>query len=210
MQNKPVTAEHEDGSVSITYTYYLPTTPAASCEVTYTVRPDGQVRVKLCYDPVEGLSEMPEFGMMMKIDADYENIRYYGLGPDENHVDRREGARLGIFKTTTRDNVTRYLVPQECGNRTGVRWADVTDARGRGLRFMGDAMEFSALPYTPHELENAAHADELPPIHYTVIRCAKMQMGVGGDNSWGARTHDEYLIDTSKRIEFEFGFVGIV
>lgn len=210
VQKKPVISEREDGSVSISFTYFLPTTPKASCEVTYTVRPDGEVRVKLGYDPVEGLTTMPEFGMIMKIDADYERIRYYGLGPEENHVDRREGARLGIFKTTTRENVTRYLVPQECGNRTGVRWAEVTDARGRGLRFMGDKMEFSALPYTPHELENAAHADELPPIHYTVIRCAKMQMGVGGDDSWGARTHEEYLIDTSKRLEFEFGFIGIV
>lgn len=207
---KPEITEHEDGSVSIAFTYCLPTTPQASCEVVYTVHPDGEVRVKLGYDPVEGLSTMPEFGMMMKLDADYERVRYYGLGPDENHVDRREGARLGIFETTTRENVTRYLVPQECGNRTGVRWAEVTDARGRGLRFSGDGMEFSALPYTPHELENAAHPDELPPVHYTVIRCAKMQMGVGGDNSWGARTHEEYLIDTSKRLEFEFGFVGIV
>ena len=207
---KPVVTEHEDGAVSIRFIYNLPTTPAARCDVTYTVHPCGEIAVTLGYDPVEGLSEMPEFGMMMKLDADYDRVRYYGYGPGENYVDRREGARLGIFETTPRDNLAHYLVPQECGNRTGVRWAEVRDRRGHGLRFTGAGMEFSALPYTPHELECAQHEDELPPVHYTVIRCTKMQMGVGGDNSWGARTHDEYLLDVSKRMEFTFRFVGVV
>ena len=207
---QPVVTEHEDGAVSIRFVYNLPTAPAARCDVTYTVHPCGEIAVTLGYDPVEGLSEMPEFGMMMKLSADYDRVRYYGYGPGENYVDRREGARLGVFETTPRANLAHYLVPQECGNRTGVRWAEVRDRRGHGLRFMGEGMEFSALPYTPHELECAQHEDELPPVHYTVIRCAKMQMGVGGDNSWGARTHDEYLLDVSKRMEFTFRFVGVV
>lgn len=100
-------------------------------------------------------------------------------------------------------------MPQECGNRTGVRWAEVTDHHGRGLRFTSGAMEFSALPYTPHELENAMHDYELPPIHYTVIRANLQQMGVGGDDSWGARTHDEHLIDVKKPLSFTFSFKGI-
>ena len=120
------------------------------------------------------------------------------------------GARLGIFRTTAGENLAHYLVPQECGARIGVRWAEVTDFRGRGLRFSGDAMTFSALPYTPHELENAAHEYELPPVHYTVIRAAQMQMGVAGDNSWGARTHEEYLLDVTGRKTFTFSFEGIV
>ena len=90
-----------------------------------------------------------------------------------------------------------------------MRWAEVTDYRGRGLRFTGDGMEFSALPYTPHELENAMHDYELPPIHYTVIRANLQQMGVAGDDSWGAQTHEEYLLDTSKHMSFTFSFKGI-
>ncbi len=65
-------------------------------------------------------------------------------------------------------------------------------------------MEFSALPYTPHELENAMHPYELPPVHYTVVRVAKAQMGVGGDDSWGAQTHPEYLLQTDKTMQFSF------
>ena len=93
---------------------------------------------------------------------------------------------------------------------TGVRWAEVTDYKGRGLRFEGDGLDFSALPYTPHEIENAAHDYELPPVHYTVIRAALKQMGVGGDNSWGARTHDEYLLDVSGPLELRFSFRGVL
>ena len=178
--------------------------------MTYTVHPCGTIDVTLHYDPVKGLGDMPEFGMMLKLDADYDRIRWYGMGPQECYCDRSEGARLGIWHTTARDNLTPYLVPQECGNRTGVRWAEVTDVRGRGLRFTGEGMEFSALPYTPHELECAAHPDELPPIHYTVIRAALKQMGVAGDDSWGARTHDEYLISVKKPLTFTFSFCGIV
>jgi len=206
---KPVVTEPGDGTVSVRFHYPLPTTPASGCDVTYTVHPCGTVDVKLTYDPVEGLSAMPEFGMIMKLSADYDQIRWYGNGPLECYCDRSEGAKLGVWRTTAKDNLTHYLVPQECGNRTGVRWAEVTDYRGRGLRFMGDGMEFSALPYTPHELENAAHEDELPPVHYTVVRCALRQIGIAGDDSWGAPTHEEYLIDVSKPLEFTFSFTGM-
>ena len=99
--------------------------------------------------------------------------------------------------------------PQECGNKVGVRWATVTNRKGRGMMFSGDKMEFSALPYTPHELENAMHPYELPQVHYTVVRVAKQQMGVGGDASWGAQTHPEYLIPIDKKLEFTFTFKGI-
>ena len=205
----PVATENPDGSVTISYTYGLGTKPDAQCELTYTVHPCGQVDVRLDYDPVAELGDMPEFGVILKMDADYDQVRFYGYGPNENYVDRREGARLGIYKTTTRENVSKYLVPQECGNRTGVRWAEVTDYRGRGLRFAGDGMEFSALPYTPHELENAMHDYELPPVHYTVIRANMQQMGIAGDDSWGAKTHEEYLLDASKHMSFTFSFKGI-
>ncbi|MCE5206829.1 MAG: beta-galactosidase small subunit, partial [Chloroflexi bacterium] len=84
-----------------------------------------------------------------------------------------------------------------------------TDRRGRGILFSGEELYFSALPYTPHELENAKHPFELPQVHYTVVRIASGQMGVGGDDSWGARTHDEYLLDISKSMNFEFCFKGI-
>ena len=207
--NVPTTVEETEHSVTITYTYYMPTTPAAKCQVAYTVFADGTVETKLTYDPVEGLPDMPEFGMMFKLNADYDNVEWYGYGPEETYADRRHGAKLGIYKNKAADNMAKYLVPQECGNKVGVRYAKVTDDRGRGLLFSGDELSFSALPYTPHELENAAHPYELPQVHYTVVRVALAQMGVGGDDSWGAWVHPEYHIDVTKPLEFTFRFRGI-
>lgn len=207
--NVPTTVEETEHSVTITYTYYMPTTPAAKCQAAYTVYGDGTVETKLTYDPVEGLPDMPEFGMMFKLNADYDNVEWYGYGPEETYADRRHGAKLGIYKNKAADNMAKYLVPQECGNKVGVRYAKVTDYKGRGLLFSGDELSFSALPYTPHELENAAHPYELPQVHYTVVRVALAQMGVGGDDSWGAWVHPEYNIDVTKPLEFTFRFRGI-
>ena len=198
-----------DGSVTFTAETDLPTNPPAVCRTTYRVHPCGRVDVCLHYDPVEGLGVMPEFGMITKLDADYNRVRFFGLGPEENHIDRRQGARLGIWEYRAEENLTPYLMPQECGNRTGIRWADIIDAKGRGLRLWLNGGEFSALPWTPHELENAAHGFELPPVCYTVLKMSAIQMGVGGDDSWGARTHDEYLPDVSGPMEFRFSFRGI-
>lgn len=192
----------------VTYEYSLPMNPAAGCTVAYHIAGNGSVRVTMDYTPVEGVTDMPEFGMMFKIPADFDKVTYYGLGPAENYCDRNKGAKLGMYKTTAKDNVTPYLMPQECGNRTGVRYAKVTNYQGAGMQFAGDNLEFSVLPYTPAEMENAGHYYELSDPHYTVIRVAKQQMGVGGDDSWGARTHDEYLLDVSKPVHFEFVFAG--
>lgn len=204
----PVIVQETD-KVTVTYTYYLPTTPESSCEVAYTVTGDGTVHTALSYDPPKGIHDMPEFGMLFKFDADYENLTWYGYGPAETYCDRERGGKLGIYQNKVADNIAQYLVPQECGNHTHVRRASVTDNLGRGIEFSGKELSFSALPYTPHELENAMHSYELPPVYYTVVRVALQQMGVAGDDSWGARTHEEYLIDVTRPLKLEFDFKGI-
>ena len=201
--------EVQEDCAIVTFTYCLPTIPASKCRLSYKVFGDATVETTLSYDPVKELSDMPEFGVIFKLDADYNKVTWYGMGPEETYTDRRKGAKLGIYENQVADNVARYMVPQECGNKTGVRWAKVTDRKGRGMLFAGDQMEFSALPWTPHEMENAAHPFELPEVHYTVVRVAAQQMGVGGDDSWGAKTHEEYLLDTKNKMKFTFSFKGI-
>ena len=208
-QFEDVLVEEHKGSVTVTFLYHLPTRPVTSCTVAYTVFGDGTVETSLSYDPVKELGDMPEFGMILKMNADYDHVEWYGMGPAETYTDRCEGAKLGIYKNKVTDNVARYMVPQECGNKVGVRWAKVTDRRGRGLMFEGDSMSFSALPWTPHEMENARHPYELPEVHYTVVRAAMQQIGIAGDDSWGARPLPEYLLDISKKMAFTFRFRGI-
>lgn len=203
------TVKEDVECVEVSYTYQLPTSPAASCELRYLVYGDGTVAVTLAYDPVPELGDMPEYGVIFKLDADFDQVEWYGNGPEETYSDRKKGAKLGIYRNQVADNMAKYLMPQECGNKTEVRYAKVTDRLGRGMLFAGDKMNFSALPYTPHELENAMHSFELPRIHYTVVRAAAGQMGIGGDDSWGARPHEEYLMDVSGKLEFTFCFKGI-
>ena len=205
--------EVNEKTVKVTYTYLMPTTPLSECRLSYEVSGDGRVKTTLSYDPVKELGDMPEFGVIFKFNADYDRVEWYGLGEAETYSDRKKGAKLGIYANKVADNIARYMVPQECGAKEEVRWAKVTDRKGRGMLFEMDEnngpMMFSALPYTPHEMENAMHPYELPEVHYTVVRVAKDQMGIGGDDSWGARTHEEYLLETDKKMEFSFVFKGL-
>ena len=169
----PVVEELEH-SVKLTYTFYMPTNPASSCQVTYHVFGDGTIETTMEYEPVEGLCDMPEFGMMFKFDAVYQHLKWYGLGN-----------KLGIYE----DTVTDYT----CESKNGVRYAELTNGKGRGMRFFGDELFVHALPYTPHEMENAAHTFELPEVHYTVVRVA----------------HSDSLSDVSKKKVFTFCFCGV-
>lgn len=209
----PYKIEKKKYSTVVQFTYWMPTTPESFCELSYEVYGDGKVTVQLTYNPVLELKDMPEFGVMFKVNPDYDQITWFGLGPEETYADRKKGGKTGLYTNYVKDNMASYLVPQECGNKEEVRYAKVTDSKGRGLLFTCDeeqkGMCFSALPYTPHQIEEAMHSYELPRVEYTVVRVAKAQMGVGGDDSWGARTHKEYLIPVEQPLCFKFSFQGI-
>lgn len=195
---------------TVRFTYELPTQPVVDCQVEYAVDGAGHVRVTVECEPPAELGDMPEFGMMLQTRPEFDDLVWYGEGPHECYVDRRQGARLGVWRGTVGEQLPPYLRPQESGSHTGVRWATVSDGEGRGLRFdCPGGMEFSALPWTPTELEEAAHPHELPARHRTVLRPALMRRGVGGDDSWQARTHPEFCLPAGQRLVFSFGFQGI-
>lgn len=212
MTEDPVLTE-DANSATVSFRYFLPTTPEATCIVSYQVYGDGTVKTTLSYDPVKELGDMPEFGMLFRLDADYRFVEWYGFGEQETYADRCHGAKLGIYHNTVDDNMAKYMVPQECGAKQQVRYATVTDRKGRGLRFAmtqeSGPFVFSALPYSPHEMEYAMHPFELPPVHYTYVRVALAQMGIGGDDSWGAKTHPEYLLKADQTMKFSFVFRGM-
>lgn len=192
-----------ENTAEVVTEYALP--GGASCTLRYRVLADGEIEVAESYHGAPGLPEMPCFGISLSIPRTYSQVRYYGLGPDENYIDRCCGAKLGVFHTTAAESLSQYRIPQECGNRTGARWVRLTDDTGRGLMITGaEPFEFSALPFTCHELENAYHHYELPPVTKTVLRLNHRQMGVGGDNAWGARTHDAFLIPSQGEYTFRF------
>lgn len=201
-----VDVQEQKDQVCVTFEYLLPTVPQTKAYVSYRVTGDGKIHVHALYKGTDGLPEMPAFGMDMKLKARYDRVRYYGRGPEENYLDRREGARLGVYSYQAAYNLSAYLFPQECGNRMDVRWVEVTDADGQGLRFETEGVPFenSVLPCSAYELEAATHREELPKAHYSWVRILESQMGVGGDDSWGAPVHEEYRLssDIDRNIKF--------
>ena len=215
---------YDGSSLEVAFRYGLPGSGLPAYTLTYLVHADGTVRCTFAFPGKEGLPPMPDFGLLFELSPALAGVRYYGLGPDENYCDRNMGAKLGIFAGSVSGMPEPYLKPQETGNRTGVRWAEVADAEGFGLRFeacsavydaccgsplAASGMNFSAIPWKPEELEAAAHAYELPRSAHTYVRVSAIQMGVGGDDTWGAKTHPEFLPGAERPVEFSFTFKGI-
>jgi beta-galactosidase len=201
-----IEVEEKIGQVSIGFTYKFSISNDIDVKTVYTVYADGSVRVKSEYKGADNLPQLPIFAVSFKLPADYDQLEWYAMGPEENYSDRAMGAKLGIFKNQVSDNLSGYVMPQECGNRTGVRTVSVTDRNGQGVIISSGTkpLECNISPYTAFELENAHHVYELPPVHYTVVTVAGKQMGVGGDDSWGAPVHDEHLIKANQDMEFQF------
>jgi len=204
--NENCEVEEKDGRVKVTYTYELSTVPKAVTEVSYEVDGNGAIEVRALFKGQQGLPELPAFGMRLITPEAAKKFTWYGRGPEENYCDRNEGARLGIYEDTPDNNLSRYLVPQECGNRTGVRWLKVSDMKGHSIGFRASSQPFDAsvLPYTAEELEPATHREELPAPRYTVVNILGAMRGVGGDDSWGAPVYPEYCVSGEKEIVTEF------
>jgi len=197
--------EYED-SVQIVFTYKASCIPQFEYTVAYTVYFDGKLGLCISYPGVKDMPDIPVFAFDFRMKKQFSNFSFYGMGPDENYSDRAKGARLGVWKSTASENFSQYLNPQECGNRTGVRTLTVTDGTADGIEFSktNEPFEMSVLPYSAYELENASHMEELPDVRYTWVRIAAKQMGVGGDDSWGAPVHDEFRIKAENPVKLEF------
>ena len=198
--------EVKDG-LKITYKYNLATNPVAYAEVIYFVNHLGEIAVEMNYEATEGLEDMFKFGMDFAIPADFDTLTWRGYGPDETYADREYGARYGTFTNKVEDNIPEYVMPQACGNHTGLRYAKVTNATGAGIQISqicSQPLSFSALPYSAHELELAQHVFELPQIHKTVLSINLKEMGVGGDNSWGARPEEKFDIPANQDYTLKF------
>ena len=212
MEGQTLLLEETGHSAVVTQRLRLPSRPEAFCNLRFEVFGTGRIDVELHYEHAEGLGDMPEFGVMLPLKAELDRLCWYGLGPMETYADRRCGGRMGLYRNRVEENLAPYLVPQECGGKEQVRFAELTDADGLGLRFESETAEgcaFSALPYSPHQMEEAAHAWELPKIAHTYVRISLARMGVAGDDTWGARTHPEYLLPGDRDLRFRFSFRGI-
>ena len=183
------TAREPDGSVRITYTFRFPTVPGASADLCYTVT-GSALRVDARYHGTENAPELPLFGVRFATVQPAARVSWTGLS-GETYPDRYKGAKFGAWSETP--HIPAYLVPQDCGVHMGTHTLTVHQ-QGPACRTTaaltlrmadGRPFAFSALPYTPHQLESAAHADELPAPAHTILTVMGPVRGVGGIDSWG-------------------------
>lgn len=193
----------EVGNGCVTDTYESPILPGTQVKVIYTPLMDG-VKVTVEWPGVENQPDLPAFGLQFLMDARLQQVKYLGLGPDDNYVDRCEGALLGWHGYAVKDGWTRYAKPQESGNRRGVRRLLLTGEDGHGVEITGDSLEISVQPWAPEQLMSVWHPDELVGSARTVLDVAMFRKGVGGDDSWGAPVLEQYTYPSQKPYRFSF------
>lgn len=181
--------------VRITAQAKLPVGDDTKYTTIYDVYGSGDIVVEAGMEPAGKLPELPRFGMQMALPGAYCTVTYFGRGPEENYWDRNSGSGLIRCSGPVEDMIHVYTRPQESGNRTDVRWLTLTDNNGAGLMAVGmPLLSVSAWPYSMDDLEQAKHIHELPRRDFVTLNLDWRQMGVGGDDSWGALPHDEYRL----------------
>lgn len=147
------------------------------------------------YPGYDNLPDLLNFGIIFKLDPSLNKVSYIGRGPEENYIDRKLGSMIGKYETTVDEMCTKYIYPQECGNRTEVSEVSIYNEQ-HNILFEGvdNLIEFSAIPYSFSQLEEAKHFYELGESTGTYVRISSKHSGIGGDDSWGSRCHEEYKI----------------
>jgi beta-galactosidase len=202
--------QHSNKSVvRIFATYEIPDA-RSTLKINYEVIGNGEVVIEMEMKPgVEGLPDLPRFGMQVELVRELNQLQYYGRGPHENYCDRFTSAFVDVYKSTVAKQYFPYIRPQENGYKTDVRWLIVESVQWEGLLFKSDPMfSFSALHYSTDDLdqltrENYRHTTDLKRRQAVFVNIDFKQMGVGGDNSWGARPHKQYTLPAK---DYKFSF----
>lgn len=172
------------GIVTVTSEYSL-IEGEASCVVSYSVNGEGVVKVDYRLKASTELSHIPKVGMQCGILRSYDQINWYGKGPLENYIDRRYGFAAGIYSLPIEKFMEPYVMPQENGNRTDVRWMFLADKQQNGLLVVADSLlSMSAWPYTEKNINEAKHTNELVAAGFITLNIDLIQMGIGGNDSW--------------------------
>jgi beta-galactosidase len=194
-------------AVRVTVSGTLPTSVESSYTTIYTVFGNGEIKVDNTLHPgASSLPYIPEVGTILFVPGALDRLDFYGRGPEENHWDRNTGSDVGLYRSTVGGQWTDYIRPQENGNKTDVRWVALTNRRGFGLLASGEPLlEVNASHFTPEDLSvGARHDYQLTPRGEVVLRLNYRQMGVGGDNSWGAQTHDAYKLFANRDYAYTY------
>ena len=192
--------------------------------MSYWVYPDGKLQIQADLDlPLnQGLPNLPKFGMQMVVDGQLEFAKWYGRGPFENYWDRKTAALVGLYQMPVKDMIHHYSRPQENGNRSDVRWFTLTNQQGQGFQVSAKVkpLNFSVWPYYQSDIDfvvgkdgsesasglvpvTTKHGAQVPMRDIVTVNIDALQMGVGGDTSWGRLVHPQYTIP-AQNYQYQF------
>ncbi|MNK09195.1 Beta-galactosidase [compost metagenome] len=199
-------------SLAYVYATYKMPQVYGQLEMKYCINQRGEMRISQSFtaDTTKKVAVLPRFGMQWIMPSGFEAISYYGRGPQENYIDRNFASQIGIYKQTVDQQYFPYVMPQETGNKTDIRWMEIRNKHGQGLFFTADStFSMSALHYFDKDLDDGPkrqqrHAADLVKRKQTQVNIDLRQMGVGGINSWGAWPLHEYTLPYK---DYSFSFV---
>ncbi len=225
---------HTDGKLNIAAA--LSPVPEKEEEMQTMTGPDGQPIPQEFIRMMRRSSKptLPRVGMRLRLPAAFNNVKYYGRGDVDNYWDRKTGALIGVYETTSEQMYFPYIRPQENGHRTDVRWLALTDDKDNGLVIVADdVIEFNALRNSVEQFDSQdsehdfqtnnyvnndvdvlngrkqTHINDIVPQNYVELNIDKIMMGVGGDNSWGASINPKYVIDDSVEQSYRFTVIPV-
>ena len=184
----------------------------ATVGLRYKIYGTGDIMVEYQFEKKrDSLPEIPRIGLNLVLRKEFDKAKWYGRGPGENYWDRKSASFISLYKNSVSNLYTPYIRPQENGYRTDVRWLSLTNGKGQGLLIIGEPLICFSAHYNKREdftslhrnyderLKNPAqfnrHTVDVVPQDLVSLYIDLGQMGVGGDNSWGAKTHPEYRIE---------------
>ncbi|MCH5719614.1 beta-galactosidase small subunit-related protein [Niabella hibiscisoli] len=184
-QLKSVAAAEAGGLKGVQSTYTM-VNDSVELKVFYTVDKEGTVKVDYQLKAKPGLPNIPKVGMQTGVNKAFTQIQYFGRGPLENYIDRNYGFNAGVFDADIYDFMEPYVVPQENGNRTDVRWMNLYKKGTKdGISIVADSLlSMSAWPYSEKNIIEAKHTNKLYPADHITLNIDLIQMGVGGNDSW--------------------------
>ncbi len=184
----------------------------AKASIDYTINTLGEIKIDIALniENTDGISVLPKFGTNLQLPVSFDKVVYFGRGPYENYWDRNYSSDVALYQAKVEDLMFDYIRPQENGYRTDTRWVSFTDSSGVGLKFSGMPL----LSFSAHHQLNGDFDPGLKKAqrHYTDIKKRDLvninidykQMGLGGDDSWGAKTHKQYTLPPR---DYQFSFV---
>jgi beta-galactosidase len=203
---KNVIIVRQDNIVSVKFDMNLPTI-GANYILNYQLNGKGELQVEATYTPLcDTIPLIPKFGMRVRIPENFSTIDWYGRGPYENYPDRKTGSLIGLYNSSLKNFITNYPAPQDNANRCDVRWFSLSTQNNNTIKITGlQPLNFRAWPYTEDDLENTRHDYQLPKRDFINLNIDLNIHGVGGDDTWGAKTMEKYTNPGNK--PYHFGFI---